>query len=75
MLKKRYVAVFLVPDWGMKPAMASGCCTGPTSYIRVGWQDNDSLLSYEYYGVVHFDIFLSKMNGLSDNRLCKYTKK
>jgi hypothetical protein len=25
--------VFLVPDWRMKPAMASGCRTGPTIYI------------------------------------------
>jgi hypothetical protein len=29
------VAVFLVPDSGVKPAMASGCRTGPPSYI--GW--------------------------------------
>ncbi len=27
------VAVFLVPDWGMKPATASGCRTSPPSYI------------------------------------------
>jgi hypothetical protein len=27
------VAVFLVPDWGMNPAMASGCRTGLTSHM------------------------------------------
>ncbi len=26
---------FLVPDWGMKPAMASGCRTGPTEAVFV----------------------------------------
>jgi hypothetical protein len=30
------VAVFLVPDWGMKLVVASGCRNGLPSYI--GWQ-------------------------------------
>jgi hypothetical protein len=29
-------AQFLVTDWGMKPAMASGCRTGPSAYVA--WQ-------------------------------------
>jgi hypothetical protein len=32
----RQEAKFLVPDWGMKLAMASGRRTGPQSYI--GWR-------------------------------------
>jgi hypothetical protein len=26
-------AKYLIPDWGMKPATASGCRTGPSAYV------------------------------------------
>jgi hypothetical protein len=28
-------ALFLVPYWGMNPAMASGCGTGPPAYVAL----------------------------------------
>ncbi len=41
--KSSPVAAFLVPDWGVKPAMASGCHKGPPSTI--GWCDNPTPLT------------------------------
>jgi hypothetical protein len=35
-LKGKAVALFLVPDWGIKSVMASGCRTGQPSYK--GWR-------------------------------------